>query len=215
MDANFWIQAWKEGRTNFHKEQYNEKLLTYFPRLNPERGQRVLVPLCGKTKDLLWLSQLGLKVHGIELHEEALLDFFTENKLPVPTKTQDENYINYCEGNIRLSCGDFFKLPQNENYDFIYDRASLVALPGPMRKDYSQVIKRALKPHGKYLLIVFEYTQEEMDGPPFSVSENEIYELYKDSFKITLLESESLQNEGTKFEKLSTFKQKVYLLEKH
>lgn len=215
MDANFWIQAWKEGRTNFHKEQYNEKLLAYFPRLNPESGQRVLVPLCGKTKDLLWLSKLGLKVHGIELHEQAVKDFFQENKLPSPDRSQDESYINYSEENIRISCGDFFKLPTNEFYDFVYDRASLVALPGPMRINYAQVIKRSLKPGGKYLLIVFEYNQAEMDGPPFSVSEKEIHELYDDSFKITQLESESLTNEGSKFEKLSTFKQRVYLLEKY
>lgn len=215
MDANFWIQAWSEGRTNFHKEKYNEKLLAHFPRLNPEIGQRVLVPLCGKSKDLLWLSKQGLKVHGIELHEQAVKDFFTENNLPVPSRSQDENYINYSEENIRLSCGDFFKLPQSEVYDFVYDRASLVALPAPMRKDYSQVIKRSLRSGGKYLLVVFEYNQAELDGPPFSVSEKEIHELYDDSFKITHLESETLQNEGTKFEKLSSFKQKVYLLEKN
>ncbi len=214
MDSSFWIQAWKEGRTNFHKDKYNEKLLTHFPLLNPTKGQKVLVPLCGKSKDLLWLSELELQVHGVELHEQALKDFFHENNLPDPIIKQDEIYINYTLGNLRLSCGDFFKLPENNVYDFVYDRASLVALPAPMRKSYAEVIKRSLKSGGKYLLIAFEYNQTEMDGPPFSVSEKEIHELYDDSFKITLLARESLERKGPKFEKLSVLEEKVYLLEK-
>lgn len=214
MDSNFWIQAWKEGRTNFHKDSYNEKLVAYFPQLHPEKGQRILVPLCGKSKDLLWLSQLGLEVFGIELHEQAVKDFFTENELRIPTRTEDENYISYTQGNINLRCGDFFKLPKNEIFDLVYDRASLVALPAPMRKDYAEVIKRSLKPGGKYFLISFEYNQAELDGPPFSVSEKEVYELYGESFKITLLNCEALPKEGPKFEKLSQLEEKVYLLEK-
>lgn len=214
MESSFWIQAWKEGRTNFHKDKYNEKLLTYFPLLNPRKGQKVLVPLCGKSKDLLWLSNLELQVHGVELHEQALKDFFSENNLPDPIKKQDKIYTNYTHENLRLSCGDFFKLPVNEGYDLVYDRAALVALPAPMRKNYAEVIKRSLRPGGKYLLIAFEYNQSEMDGPPFSVSEKEVHELYDESFKITLLESESPKKEGPKFEKLSVLEEKVYLLEK-
>ena len=214
MDSNFWIQAWKEGRTNFHKEKFNEKLLAYFSKLNPVSGQKVLVPLCGKSKDLLWLSQLGLQVCGIELHEQAVKDFFSENNLPAPVRTEVDNYISYTEGNINLRCGDFFKLPEDESYDLVYDRASLVALPSPMRRDYAEVIKRSLKSGGKYLLISFEYNQTELDGPPFSVSEKEVNELYGDSFHITLLESETLPKEGPKFEKLSQLEEKVYLLAK-
>ncbi len=62
MDAQFWINAWNEGRTNFHQQNYHEKLLQFFPPLGPHKGQSVLVPLCGKSKDMLCLSNLGLKV---------------------------------------------------------------------------------------------------------------------------------------------------------
>lgn len=50
MDSQFWITAWHEGRTNFHQADFHDKLLEYFPQLNPIKGQRVLVPLCGKSK---------------------------------------------------------------------------------------------------------------------------------------------------------------------
>src|SRR5262245_59121497 len=107
MDPQFWIDRWIEGNTPFHRETYHEKLLEYFPRFDPRAGQRVLVPLCGKSKDLLWLHGLGLKVHGVELSEKAVEAFFTENKLNSVTKTQDKNFIHYCQENLKISCGNF------------------------------------------------------------------------------------------------------------
>lgn len=214
MDSQFWINAWNEGRTNFHKQDYHEKLTEYFPQLNPKEGQKVLVPLCGKSKDLLWLHRLNLNVHGIELHDQAVESFFAENGLSSVQKTQDKDFTQYSHKNIVINCGDFFKFNEKNNYDFIYDRASLVALPALMRKDYAQVIKQSLKVGGKYLLIVYEYDQSKLDGPPFSVDANEIHELYEDQFTIKLMESQRLTNEGPRFSALESFKQKIYILEK-
>lgn len=214
MDAQFWITMWNEGRTNFHSEITNDLLIKYFPLLHPKSDDKVLVPLCGKTKDLIWLHDLKLKVYGVELHTQAVEDFFEENKLTPVTKSQDENYTHYNFKNIHISSGDFFKLGENNKYDFIYDRASLVALPAPMRKKYAEVIKRALKIGGKCLLISYEYDQAKMDGPPFCVDANEIHELYQDQFTIKLMESHRPENSGPRLAALGGLSQKVYILEK-
>ena len=214
MESQFWIKAWNEGRTNFHQQDYHEKLTEYFPTLNPKKGQSVLVPLCGKSKDLLWLNKLNLNVHGIELYEQAVESFFSENKLSPVKKDQDQDFTNYTFENIVISCGDFFKLNKHQTYDFIYDRASLVALPPPMRKNYAQVIKQSLKMGGRYLLIVYEYDQSKREGPPFSVDANEIHELYQDQFSIQLMEDKQSTKEGLKLASLDSLKQVVYLLEK-
>jgi len=214
MDSQFWITAWNEGRTNFHQGNYHDKLVEYFPQLKPEEGQRVLVPLCGKSKDLLWLHGLNLRVHGIELHNQAVEAFFAENELSPVKKTQDQDFAHYTHENIAISCGDFFKLNENDTYDFIYDRAALVALPSGMRKSYAEVINRSLRKGGKYLLVVYEYDQSKLDGPPFSVDDNEIHELYEDQFAIQLMESKQPTNEGPRLSSLGGLKQKVYILEK-
>lgn len=214
MDAKFWITAWEEGRTNFHRSQFNEKLLQFFPSLNPKKGEKVLVPLCGKTKDLIWLGQNGLSVHGVELYSRPVEEFFPENHLEPVIKNQDQNFTHYSYQNLTISCGDFFKVQGSDVYDLIYDRASLVALPFEMRKDYAKVITRVLKPKGKCLLIVYEYDQTKMEGPPFSVSEEEVHQLYEDRFNIKLVESESPPNEGTRLSAVLNLKQKVYILEK-
>jgi thiopurine S-methyltransferase len=215
MDSQFWKTAWNEGRTNFHQGEYNDKLVEYFPQLNPEKGQKVLVPLCGKSRDLLWLHGLNLHVHGIELHGQAVESFFAENELSPLIKTQDQDFAHYTCENIVISCGDFFKLnEEKDTYDFIYDRAALVALPAPLRKKYAQVIKQSLKKGGKYLLIVYEYDQSKLDGPPFSVDANEIHELYEDQFTIKLMESKRPTKEGPRLSSLDNLRQNIYILEK-
>jgi len=215
MDSQFWIKAWNDGKTAFHQAHYHEKLTEYFPQFNPLKGQRVLVPLCGKTKDLLWLHELGLHVHGVELHGPAVESFFLENKLPPPAITQDQDFTHYRGQNILVSCGDFFKLSGTDSFDFVYDRAALVALPEAMRKTYAQVIKRSLKRGGKYLLIVYEYDPSQMEGPPFSVREDEIRALYEDQFTVQLMESQKPDKEASRLASVTSLQHKVYILDKN
>ena len=209
MDAQFWIQAWEEGRTGFHQKDYNDKLVKYFPRLNPCETQRVLVPLCGKSRDMLYLSDLKLQVHGVELHEQAVKDFFEENNLSL-----SKNFNEYTHQNIKISCGDFFRF-EGTNFDLVYDRASLIALPDSMRKKYVETITRSMKVGGKCLLIAIEYDQSKMPGPPFSIEEKQIYQLYQEHFSIQLLETVQETNLEPRFACLeNTLKQKNYILEK-
>jgi thiopurine S-methyltransferase len=72
--------------------------------------------------------------------------------------------------------------------DAIYDRAALVALPETMRGRYVghliEIIDRASQ-----LLISYDYDQSLVDGPPFSVSNEEVNRLYRDSYDLTPLAS--------------------------
>ena len=47
MDADYWLQRWKEGRTGWHHESVMPLLEQHWPSLRVESGTRVLVPLCG------------------------------------------------------------------------------------------------------------------------------------------------------------------------
>jgi len=79
MRVNFWIKAWNEGNIGFHLTDKHPALEKFWPSL--EAGASVLVPLCGKSQDLLWLEESGLDVIGVEFVESAVLDFFRENSL--------------------------------------------------------------------------------------------------------------------------------------
>ncbi len=211
MKHDFWHQAWSEGRTGFNQSETNKDLQEFFPKLK-ERA-KVLVPLCGKSIDLLWLKDKGFETTGVEISQKAVEDFFKENQINFQ-KPQGNQYIHE---NLILEVNDFFKSGKPKYFDAIYDRASIVALPPEMRSDYAKHSLKILKSKGQILLIAFEYPQEKVSGPPFSVPEEEIHTLYGKLADIKLLKEASLEAKNPKFQEagICNIKRKVYLITKN
>jgi thiopurine S-methyltransferase len=72
--------------------------------------------------------------------------------------------------------------------DAVYDRAALVALPEDMRRRYSRHLTEITE-GAPQLLITYEYDQALQEGPPFSVSTEEVRHHYADRSGSTLLET--------------------------
>ena len=70
--------------------------------------------------------------------------------------------------------------------DAIYDRAALVALPKEMRDRYTEHLVQITE-NAPQLVIAYEYDQSVVNGPPFSVSQDEVRRHYTDSYNLTLL----------------------------
>jgi len=81
MNPEFWHKRWQEKRTGFHQSEVNPLLIKHFSALRLPIGSRVLVPLCGKSVDMMWLVNEGYNVVGVELVETAVQDFFTEQNI--------------------------------------------------------------------------------------------------------------------------------------
>src|SRR4051812_17568615 len=77
--AKYWKGRWERGETAWHQAEPEPNMVSFFSGLAPTR---VLVPLCGKSRDLLWLASQGHEVVGVELSELACQSFFEENHLP-------------------------------------------------------------------------------------------------------------------------------------
>ncbi len=87
-------------------------------------------------------------------------------------------------------CGDFFNVTRADlplPPAAVYDRAALIALPPEMRRQYVEHLGNLLEKDSKILLITLSYAQEEMKGPPFSVTDEEVYNLYAPEFDIDKL----------------------------
>ena len=204
-----WINRWNENRIGFHSLEYNKYLVKYFNDFSDSKSD-VLVPLCGKSLDLLYLSKKVNKVIGAELSQKAIDSFIDENNLKYE-KDSNGDFDIYKINNIDSFVGDFFNLDIKSNNRLdIFDRASLVALNKEQRIQYAKKIKTILT--GKMLLITLEYPKDEKKGPPFSVSKDEVYSLYGDDFKIELLESIDLKNTNDKLNSLSTAFERVFLI---
>ena len=190
MDANFWHNRWQDNLIPFHKQRTNHFLEKYFDTLELGDSADVLVPLCGKSVDMRWLRERGCTVTGVELSDIAVRDFFNEQGIAASRREDGVFQIWEGEG-IKLLCGDFFALDTTHtaNISALYDRAALIALPREMRDRYVDHLDSLLAPEVPMLLLTFEYPAHEIDGPPFSVDEAEVRELYAGRREVTRLES--------------------------
>ena len=189
MDTSFWLQRWEKNVIGFHKSEANPVLVKYFTQLSLVKGSRVFVPLCGKTLDIAWLLSNGYRVAGAELIEMAIEQLFAE--LEVEPKISDVGEVRrYSAENIDIFVGNIFDVSSKVlgPVDTIYDRAALVALPEEMRNRYTAHLMEVTD-KAPQLLITYEYDQNLMEGPPFSVSEEEVNQHYGDNYDLTLIVS--------------------------
>jgi len=215
MESDFWIERWKQKQIGFHQDEINAHLQDFWPGLGIPEGDRVFVPLCGKSSDMLWLRAQGYEVLGIELSSIAVKEFFTENELE-PTITQNGDFQRWEADGLVLLCGDFFKLTTDDlaNCSGVFDRASLIALPPEMRPDYARKMITIMPIDIRMLLVTMEYLQEEMQGPPFSVYEEEVRQLYKQNYDVSVLFEKDILTENPRFGErgISQLVEKVYQL---
>jgi thiopurine S-methyltransferase len=200
MDADFWLTRWRDGRTFFHRPEVLPLLKQYWPALALPSGSRVLVPLCGKSLDMIWLAEQGLRVLGVELSQVGVEQFFAENGLH-PEIHESAMGSHYCAGNIEIICGDIFKLDALtlSGCTGIYDRAALIALPPEMRAKYVWHVYGQLADRYQGILITLDYAQERMGGPPFSVPDSEVQALYAGHGEARIVDRRDILAEEPKF----------------
>jgi thiopurine S-methyltransferase len=200
MDPEFWRERWQKGQIGFHEAAPNSLLGKHGARLGLEPGGRVLVPLCGKSTDLVFLARAGLAVTGIEIVREAVDAFYAENRFAA----EDEPWLGFAArravveaGSVRIALGSFFDLrvPDAERFDAAYDRAALVAVRPEDRERYVASLLAALRPGGRVLLVTFAYWGGTMTGPPFSVDDAEVKRLFAGSTLEQLDERDVLDSE--------------------
>ncbi|GAA6194095.1 thiopurine S-methyltransferase [Phaeobacter sp. NW0010-22] len=184
MTPDFWHDRWQTNRIGFHEAEANRLLVAHFSQLEVSAGDRVFLPLCGKTRDVAWLLAQGLQVVGAELSRLAIEQLFEELEL-VPDITELGPLTRFEAQDITMFVGDIFDLDAQtlDRVDAIYDRAALVALPQDMRARYSQHLI-TITGGARQLLISFDYDQSRMDGPPFSVHTGEITHLYAGQYSV-------------------------------
>lgn len=193
MEKQFWLDSWDAGgfKTSFHRPDVHPYILKYLP---PQQlaGKRILVPLCGKSADLVYFAQHGDQVIGVELAEKAIHQFFEE---------QQRDFVQegrcYKSGNLTLINADFFSLTPTDvgRLDWVYDRAALVALPLSMRLRYVQKIKALLPVPAQQFVNTLEYTPLK-EEPPFSVSAADLMSYYGECFDVEHVESPFVPHHG-------------------
>ncbi|MDO9104639.1 MAG: thiopurine S-methyltransferase [Methylovulum sp.] len=192
MEANFWHQKWERGEIAFHQSEANPFLVNHFEKLNLAKTSRIFLPLCGKTRDFAWLLANGYRVVGAELSELAINELFNDLGL-APEISKFRGLSRYSADHIDIFVGDIFAVSSEYlgSVNAIYDRAALVALPAGIREQYTAHLI-AITDAAPQLLITYEYDQQLMDGPPFSVTEDEVRQHYGAAYQLKPVESDNV-----------------------
>ena len=187
MEASFWHNRWQTNQTGWHERAVNPLLIAHFPSLHVPSGKRVFVPLCGKSLDLGWLLSQGYAVAGAELSELAVTQLFADRGME--PRVSEVGPLRLFRGEkIDIFVGDIFDLTREVlgPVDAVYDRAALVALPETVRTRYTTHLK-AITGLAPQLVIGYQYDQSVVDGPPFSVSPEELRRHYGEDYTLTPL----------------------------
>jgi thiopurine S-methyltransferase len=214
MEKEFWLEKWDKDSIGFHQSKYHPILENKISSLDTKDLEKtILVPLCGKTLDMIFLKEQGFRVIGSEFSEKACLDFFKENNIEFKTSKKDE-FIIFESKMITLYCGDYFKLKLDKKISYLYDRAAIVALDPKDRQKYADKHTELLAPSGKALLLCFEYDQSLCSGPPFSIEERLLREYFEKGFSIELIENNEIEIGNPRMIEAGVNKaiQKAYLL---
>ena len=191
-DNALWHQCWRDNDTDFHQKTANTALIRFWSALGLAPGDRIFVPLCGKSLDLLWLAAQGHSVIGVELSPIAVRAFFKSSRMQ-PARRKQGKFTLWQSGRIDILCGDLFDLTAADlgNVAAIFDRAALTALPEDIRHAYLAQLRKIVPAACKILLLTTEEPDaDETQDQPFAIAD-EISSLYAHAYDIDLSHVES------------------------
>jgi thiopurine S-methyltransferase len=79
VEKYFWLDRWHQRQIGFHQSSVNIHRKKYWLALVLNGAGKVPVPLCGKSRDMPWLTGQGHSITGVEISDLAVEDFFAEN----------------------------------------------------------------------------------------------------------------------------------------
>ena len=201
MQAEFWLKKWELGETGFDQRTVNEILESCWPAVEAPAGATVLVPLCGKSLDMRWLAEQGHAIVGVELSAVACQAFFDAIER-VPRVSTAGSLRAWIAEPYRILQGDFLTATTADigAVSFFYDRAAMVAMPPDMQPGYARHLLSLLPSGAAGLVNCLEYPPEDMQGPPFSISETRLRELLGEKCRLRRLLRREIETKGTALE---------------
>lgn len=146
---DFWESRYRGGTTPWDAGAV-PRALQAFATSRTDRP-RTLVPGCGRAWEARHLCELGWDVLALDFSAAA---------------------IDHAAGIMgpwreRLMLADFFRFESGGQFDVIYERAFLCALPRALWPDYAARCAELLRPGG--VLAGFFFFGAEPKGPPFAI----------------------------------------------
>ena len=170
----FWDTRFRDGVTPWDAGEFPARLQKY---LMGKTAGRVLIPGCGTGYEVRLFAERGWEVLAIDFSEAALEAARRE--------------LGHLANRVRQA--DFFRLQEGQ-FDLVYERAFLCALPRPRWPDWGKRMAELVRSGGA--LAGFFYLDDNQRGPPFGTTRDGLKALRGEAFELvaeeTILPAESL-----------------------
>lgn len=217
MSNQQWKAKWARNDIAFHHPEINPLLQQYFFDLGLSTGDQLLIPLCGKSVDITWLSSCGFQVIGVELSEIAIQAYFDALKVE-PDKYNSGPFTRWRYRNIEILCGDIFDLTKADlsKIKLLYDNASLTAFSAHDRIEYVRHFSDIL-PLDCQILLITDETPDEQQSNSVNTIDSEVTTLYSSLYQIKLLHGKNCIKMDPEHPELAPgeMEEKVYLIRRH
>ncbi|XP_075724369.1 thiopurine S-methyltransferase [Rhipicephalus microplus] len=181
----YWTKRWANHIIPFHRPSvhpYLKEIEDDFTASN--KKLRILIPMCGKMREIKWFYERGHTVVGVEITRQAIDDFFQENELTATEvgcpalkcpilQTTDKRLSIYC-----CDVVDFIRSKPGV-MDVVFDRGTLCIMESQEhRLKYINMMKTLLAPGYTYLLTTFKHDDKSFQDLPKNVTDNNVQELF-------------------------------------
>ncbi len=127
---------------------------------------RMVVPGAGRGHDAREFARHGFQVTAIDFAPYVVHEM---RKLADP------------DAPIEILQHDLFNLPHelDDSFDYLLEYTCFCAIDPKRRTEYADLVTRLLKPGGTFIDLAFPL-DERPGGPPYSISETEIFDLFSE-----------------------------------
>lgn len=217
MSNRLWKAKWERNDIAFHQDSVNPLLQRFLSRLSLSAGDRIVVPLCGKSLDMSWIGRMGFRVIGIELSDIAIQAYFEALRV-VPNRQRHGRFVRWWHEGAEIWCGDIFDLTAKDlgEVKALYDCAALTALPADVRERYIDHFAEKLPQKTEILLIATETPDEGRCNSVLTI-DSEVKALYGARYRIKLLHGQNSIKRDPEHpdEPEMPMEEKVYLMKRH
>ena len=159
---DFWCKRFGEGVTPWDAGRV-PALLQAFVERHPE-PLNTLIPGCGTAYDAAFLAQHHWSVTALDFSPIAV--------------SKAREVVG--DAAVDLLCADFFTFKPSTEFQLIYERAFLCALPRKLWIDWAHRVAELL-PHGG-LLAGYFFICDQQKGPPFGITREQLDALLGPNF---------------------------------
>ena len=167
LDSSFWNSKYKEQDTGWDLGETTPFFEHYINFI--DKSKIICFPGAGYGHDPIFYAENGYKVYAIEYAQTAAMHMIKKN-------------IN----NLHVLNSDFFQIDKSYNnfFDIVIEYTFYCAFDPKLRNKYFDKIYNILRPGGEIIGLFLPINKDDLSGPPFKISLNEIKNFIKNKFVI-------------------------------